>query len=78
VLGEIWYPGWQALDNGRPVPMVRTDAILRGVYLETGSHTIELVYAPSTVQVGLIVSGATALALVGYTAMCLIVRWRRR
>ena len=78
VLSEIWYPGWQARDNGRPIPIVRTDVILRGVYLEAGTHTVELTYKPWTVQVGLIISGATTLALAGYAAACLIARRRRR
>jgi uncharacterized membrane protein YfhO len=77
VLGEIWYPGWQALDNGQPAPIVRTDAILRGVYLEAGIHTIEYLYRPRTVQAGLIASGATALALAGYAAFRLARRRRR-
>ena len=74
VLSEIWYPGWQAWDNGQAAPIVRTDAILRGVYLEPGAHTVEFVYRPWTVQAGLIVSGATALALAGYAAMRLLRR----
>lgn len=78
VLSEIWYPGWQARDNGQPAQMVRTDAILRGVYLQAGTHTVEFVYIPRTVQVGLIISGATALILAGYAAARLIARWRRR
>jgi hypothetical protein len=76
VLSEIWYPGWQARDNGRPSPIVRTDVVLRGVYLEAGSHTVEFVYRPWTVQAGLIASGATALALAGYAVVCVV--WRRR
>ena len=78
VLSEIWYPGWQARDNGRPIPIVRTDVILRGVYLEAGTHTVEFDYKPWTVQVGLIISGMTALALAGYATACLIARRRRR
>ena len=74
VLSEIWYPGWQARDNGQATPIVRADAILRGVYLEAGAHTVEFVYRPWTVQAGLIVSGATALALAGYAAMRLLRR----
>jgi len=77
VLSEIWYPDWQALDNGQPAPIVRTDAILRGVYLVPGTHTIEYLYRPRTVQAGLIASGATALALAGYTAFRLARRRRR-
>jgi hypothetical protein len=78
VLSEIWYPGWQARDNGHPAPIVRTDAILRGVYLEAGTHTVEFLYRPWTVQAGLTVSGATALALAGYAVMCMIARRSHR
>jgi len=77
VLSEIWYPGWQALDNGQPAPIVRADAILRGVYLEAGTHTVEFLYRPWTVRAGLIASGATALALAGYAALCLVKSRRR-
>jgi hypothetical protein len=63
VLSEIWYPGWQAYDNGDPTPILRTDAILRGVYLDAGSHTIEFDYNPRTVCVGLAISSPSALAL---------------
>jgi hypothetical protein len=63
VLGEMWYPGWQARDNGRPIPILRTNAILRGVYLDAGQHTVEFEYEPWTVKAGWLLSGATALIL---------------
>jgi hypothetical protein len=63
VLSEMWYPGWQALDNGKPSSILRTDGILRGVYLKVGSHTLAFEYRPWTVRVGLAISGCTALGL---------------
>ncbi len=68
VLSEIWYPGWQARDNGQETPIRRTDAVLRGVYLEAGSHTVEFCYSPWSVRAGLGVSGLTALVLLLWAA----------
>jgi hypothetical protein len=65
VLGEIWYPGWKAYDNGNSTPILRTDAILRGVHLDAGSHTIEFMYTPTSVHAGWIVTSATTLVLLG-------------
>jgi hypothetical protein len=74
VLSEIWYPGWQARDNGESVPILRTDGVLRGVYLDAGTHTVEFDYRPWTVWVGLAVSGCTALGLLIWA----LARWWRR
>jgi len=65
VLGEIWYPGWEARDNGRPVPILRANAILRSVYLEPGEHRVEIDYRPRSVRVGVAVAAMTTVALLG-------------
>lgn len=77
VLSEIWYPGWQARDNGRPVSIVRTDAILRGVYLDAGQHRVEFSYRPWTVYAGVSVSLVTTAGLLAYAAWACL-RQRRR
>jgi hypothetical protein len=77
VLGEIWYPGWQARDNGRQMPILRTNAILRGIYLDAGTHTIELVYDPWTVRAGTLLTAATTLVLVAALAIGLTT-WKVR
>jgi hypothetical protein len=63
VMSEIWYPGWRAYDNGNQTPILRTDAILRGVYLDAGSHTIEFTYTPASVRIGWSVASAATLVL---------------
>jgi hypothetical protein len=69
VLSEVWYPGWRARDNGIDIPVLRTDAVLRGVYLEAGAHTVEFEYRPWTALAGGLVSGITALGLLVYAAV---------
>lgn len=61
VLSEMAYPGWKAYDNGQPVPILRTDYLLRGVLLGPGHHSVAWVYQPASVQWGLRIAGITAL-----------------
>jgi hypothetical protein len=72
VLSEIWYPGWRALDNGAEISILRTNAILRGVHLETGHHVVEFEYQPWTVQAGVALSSITALALIASLGWCIL------
>jgi hypothetical protein len=75
VLSEVWYPGWQARDGGRELPIYHVEGVLRGVYLAAGTHTIEFRYAPWSAWLGLALSGSATLGLLGYAAIQI---WRRR
>jgi hypothetical protein len=74
ILSDTHHRGWQAWDNGRPVPILRVNHALRGVHLTPGSHAVEFRYRQPEFWVGLLVSGATALAL----AVGGVFAWRRR
>lgn len=76
VLSEVWYPGWQAHDNGKKVPILRTDAILRGVPLTAGHHVVEFDYGPWTVQAGMIVAGVSTLFVLAALIVPKAQRWR--
>jgi hypothetical protein len=71
VLADTYFPGWTAKADGKKVPIVRTQHLLRGVVVPAGTHTVEFRYEPWSWRVGWIVSLLTALALVG-------VAWRTR
>ncbi len=64
VLSEVYYPGWQATVDGRPAPILRADYALRAVPVPAGEHTVELVYRPATVRIGLLLSLVSLVALV--------------
>jgi hypothetical protein len=53
VVSQTWAPGWRATDNGRSLPLYRTDYALQGAYLEAGAHEIKLVYRPPSWRWGL-------------------------
>ncbi len=65
VLSDVAYPGWQALVDGEPAPIVRTDFVLRGVRVPAGEHRVALSFRPRSLLlgVGLSVLCAVSLAL---------------
>ena len=74
ILGEVWYPGWRALDNGQELPILRVEGTLRGVMLEPGLHRVEFLYRPRAISIGLAFSAAAMLGILAYGAYRL---WRR-
>lgn len=70
VLGDNHYPGWRARVDGQDVETLRVDYNLRGVVLPAGQHTVEFVYRPKSVMLGVAVSFLTLTGL--------IVWWRRQ
>jgi hypothetical protein len=68
-LSEIWTPGWKATDNGKPVDVVRIDKIIRGIYLNSGRHSIRMSYHPPGLKVGAAISILTAAALIVTAAL---------
>ena len=60
VLADLDLPGWQAKVDGRPVRIYRTDAVVRGIFVPEGSHSVEFVYRPRSVMLGLLSMFVTA------------------
>jgi uncharacterized membrane protein YfhO len=64
VIGDVWYPGWRALVDGRSTPVLRADYLFKALAIPAGTHEIVLSYRPWTSLVGAIVSGLAWLGLV--------------
>jgi hypothetical protein len=73
VLSEVFYPGWRAQLDGRNEEIWRVNYDLRAVAVAAGKHRIELVYAPTSIKIGAVVSLTTALCL-----LFVVVRETRR
>jgi len=69
-LSEIWYPGWEALDNGRPVQIGRANYLFRYLPLEPGNHRIEMCFKPHTLFWG----RAISLITIALIAACFLGR----
>jgi len=63
VLSELYLPGWKGWVDGDPSEVVPVNGVLRGIYLSTGEHVVDLVYRPWSVTAGALVS-VTALLVV--------------
>jgi len=64
VLADAYAPGWSALLDGRPVPVLRADGLFRAVAVSKGEHALEMAYRPASVTVGLLM-GACGLLVAG-------------
>jgi hypothetical protein len=73
VLSEIYDPGWNAYLDGKRIPVLVTNHILRSVPVPAGDHSIELRFEPSSLNIGLAITGATtaAIALIAISAIWL-------
>ena len=56
ILSDLYYDGWEVYIDGEKQQIIRTDDILRGVYLEKGQHDVVFKYRPKPLIIGSIVS----------------------
>ena len=71
VVSDAFYPGWKAIVDGEEKPILATNLIMRGVFLDRGTHKVVFVYRPPLLRIGLLVAGGT-LCL---TLLALAVPW---
>jgi uncharacterized membrane protein YfhO len=73
VLTDLYHRGWRARLDGRETPVYLANFLFRAVYLPPGPHTVEFVFDPLSIRVGLAVSVATLLfALIAGVVLPLI------
>ena len=60
VLSDIYYPGWRAYVDDGPARIYRVDGLIRGVFLESGEHTVVFSYFPRSFSIGLALAGVSA------------------
>jgi hypothetical protein len=77
IVSEVYYPGWRATIDGASAELVRTDYVLRGLCVPAGEHTVELVYDPPLLKVGLAITAITAVLLTGLGLWWVVVSLRR-
>jgi len=61
---EPFYPGWTAMVNDRPAPMLMTNGAFRGLYLGAGENRIVMSYWPPRFSLWLTISGLSMLLAV--------------
>lgn len=65
VLSEKDYPLWKAYVDGKKTKIYKANYVMRSVYLPKGSHKIKFVFEPWPYKVGLFLSSATFLFIIG-------------
>lgn len=57
VFSEVYYPlGWDAFIDGQKADYVKTDYVLRGMYIPAGDHEIEFRFEPKSYSIGRTIS----------------------
>jgi hypothetical protein len=72
VLSDTLHPGWSAQVDGKPVPMVHANRVMRAVPVPSGKHVVTMEYLPGAFVLGAFVSCLSILALVAVLGI-----WRR-
>lgn len=73
VINEPFYPGWHAYIDNRQVPLDHVNELFQGISLPVGSYTVTVVYAPRLFSVGLILSLAASVLVIGMLVMKLFI-----
>jgi hypothetical protein len=47
IFAEVMFPGWKVFVDGRPVPLLAADYLLRGLFMDAGKHRVEFRFEPS-------------------------------
>jgi hypothetical protein len=69
VFSEIYYPGWTATVDGKPVELGRVNYVLRALKVEPGKHEIVLDFHPESIKttesVAYVAGGLLLLVIIG-------------
>jgi hypothetical protein len=63
VLADNWDKGWHAGYNGKPAQILRANYAVRGVIVPAGNGTLEFIYRPASLILGLWLAGFAAIVL---------------
>ncbi|HXW88996.1 MAG TPA: hypothetical protein VEK33_00475 [Terriglobales bacterium] len=76
VLADSWYQGWRANVDAQVTPILVVNHAIRGVVVPAGEHRVVFQYAPASIRLGWIISGAAIVGELGWLGC--IIMWRRK
>ncbi|HOX58932.1 MAG TPA: polysaccharide biosynthesis/export family protein [Candidatus Paceibacterota bacterium] len=67
LLNDRFHPDWKVFVDGKPEKLLRCNYVMRGVYLQVGSHAVEFRFAPPMTPLCVsAAAGVLAVLLLGY------------
>lgn len=63
VLNDVFAPGWTAQIGGEEAPIVRANALVRGVWVPRGTHIVRFRYRTPGLGIGLLIAVSTSIAI---------------
>lgn len=78
VFSEVYYPGWTATIDGNPAEVGRVDYVLRGIQMPAGSHKVEMIFYPKSVDNTETVAYIAYLLLFATIAAGVFFEWKKR
>ena len=77
-LADLWYPDWVARVDGKQVPILRADYLLRAVAIPKGRHRVEFRFESVAMRRGLQLSLASLTAILAMFAAAWLMRRREK
>mgnify|MGYP003730425527 CR=1 FL=1 len=78
IVSHVWYPGWRATLDGKPIRLYRTNHALMGCVIPDGSHRLVLTMTSPPLWRGLLIAGAGVPVLACLIGVPLLRRARTR
>lgn len=78
VFSEIYYPGWTATVDGKPVELGRVNYVLRALQVKPGQHQVVLDFHPASIRKTETVANVAYGLLVVLIAIGIFIEWRKR
>ena len=67
IISQVWYPGWAAELDGKPVPLYRTNHALLGCFVPAGDHRLSLEMTCPLFWAGLAAAGVAGLMILAFS-----------
>jgi len=78
VFPEIYYPDWHAFVDGKEVPVLQCNYVLRGIDVPEGNHKVEFRYIAAEFTIGSIIAYASSIGIIGILIVLIFLSARRR